>query len=909
LPNGLTINPTTGIVSGSSTQTVINKLVNITVTDNFGCTGTRSTTVSIRPVAVNDTFTGAVGNTQLAVGSVGGILPSTPVAVLTGNVKTNDNGPGTLSVAFPATSTNGGTIVEGATDGSFLYTPAAGFAGSSDTFTYTLTDGSGVTNTATVTINFQNRVWYVNSANAVNGDGRSNNPFNNLNNAQGPSLSGDIIYVHTGGATTPGSLAMDANSTLQGAGGAVSLNGGTLVIAAGTPPTLTGTVTLADNTAIKNVNFTPAAAAITASNLATTQAILIDGVSVTGGTNALSLTSVTGTNTLTVSNSSFTNTTGAEVLVNGGTMPLAIGATLTGNAGRVIDIQSRTSGAVTFSGAITDSGGTGIILNANGTSTFTFSGGISLNGASSTFTATSSGTLTITGTNTIGATTAPSGPALNVANTTIGASGLTFQKISATGGANGIVLNNTGSTAGLTVTGSGTANSGGTIQGSSGAGLLLTSTRSPSFDRMQILNTGDSGVSGTTVTNFTFTNGSIDNSGTALAAEVANIAFNTTAAGTENNLSGTVTITGNTLTNAYYHGIDIFNFNGTIANATISNNTITSSTSGGTASPCSATPTPTTCSKGSGIRFIAFGSATTIANVTKATLANNTVSNFPAAAGIMAQGGNGNAAGPAGTFGTAGDATNIIAVTGNHVAGASATNRIGTQAIIGVVNGKGQGNFNISNNGTVGQPITNVSGNGIAVSTFGNATATATVSSNVIVANNINASAGIGAGTSSTFGASDTPTLTVTISSNTVSQTDGNGILVTARDATGTVFAKIQNNTVAAPLSGLRNGIRVDAGNGISVDDRMCLNISGNTTAGTGHTNAGIGLRKQGTVSTTNDFSINGMAATSSPGVEQFVGNGAGLNPGSENGTAGDGSVNGVILISALSGFSSCSLP
>ena len=42
-----------------------------------------------------------------------------------------------------------------------------------------------------------------------------------------------------------------------------------------------------------------------------------------------------------------------------------------------------------------------------------------------------------------------------MANTTIGASGLTFRSISANGGANGIVLNNTGTTAGLTVTGNG----------------------------------------------------------------------------------------------------------------------------------------------------------------------------------------------------------------------------------------------------------------------------------------------------------------------------------------------------------------------------------------------------------------------------------------------------------------------
>lgn len=49
-------------------------------------------------------------------------------------------------------------------------------------------------------------------------------------------------------------------------------------------------------------------------------------------------------------------------------------------------------------------------------------------------------------------------------------------------------------------------------------------------------------------------------------------------------------------------------------------------------------------------------------------------------------------------------------------------------------------------------------------------------------------------------------------------------------------------------------------------------------------------------MTTTNDFGVNGMAATSSPGVEAFI---DGLNP------AGGGT----LLISATSGFSNCSLP
>ena len=56
LPAGLSIAPTTGIVSGTPTTTVVGVpgSIAITVTDNFGCAGTRNTTVTIRPVAGNE---------------------------------------------------------------------------------------------------------------------------------------------------------------------------------------------------------------------------------------------------------------------------------------------------------------------------------------------------------------------------------------------------------------------------------------------------------------------------------------------------------------------------------------------------------------------------------------------------------------------------------------------------------------------------------------------------------------------------------------------------------------------------------------------------------------------------------------------------------------------------------------
>ena len=204
------------------------------------------------------------------------------------------------------------------------------------------------------------------------------------------------------------------------------------------------------------------------------------------------------------------------------------------------------------------------------------------------------------------------------------------------------------------------------------------------------------------MTNFTYQHGLIDdaNPDASASTEESNIGFYVNEANsTRNNLDGIVSIVGNVLTNAQYHGIDIFNFSGTITNATISNNTITSTTSIAT-------------SQGGGIRLIAFGSATTIANVTLATITNNVVSNFPSGWRIQAQGGNGNLAGPAGVFGTAGHPTNKIAITGNTLTG---NPKFGTFAIVTAVNGRGQGNFDISSNGTVANPITNSIGTAISV--------------------------------------------------------------------------------------------------------------------------------------------------------------------------------------------------
>ncbi len=141
---------------------------------------------------------------------------------------------------------------------------------------------------------------------------------------------------------------------------------------------------------------------------------------------------------------------------------------------------------------LTFSGTTGTAINGAGINVGTLAladisvnnttnGGISLTGG---------GTVTATGTNSI---TTTSGTALNVSNTTIGASGLTFRSISSNGAANGIVLTSTGTSGGLTITGTGSVGTGGTIQNSTGSGILITTSKDLNLAWMTVSGNGNAG--------------------------------------------------------------------------------------------------------------------------------------------------------------------------------------------------------------------------------------------------------------------------------------------------------------------------------------------------------------------------------------------------------------------------------
>ena len=120
----MTIGTSSGVLSGTPNDTVVNAAVTVTATDEFGCSGSSNLTLTIRPAAGNDSYAGGVGHTQFSVG-VGGI--TTPHVFVAGNVKSNDAGPAPLDVTFgPAAN---GTVAEGVVDGTFVYTPNLNFAG------------------------------------------------------------------------------------------------------------------------------------------------------------------------------------------------------------------------------------------------------------------------------------------------------------------------------------------------------------------------------------------------------------------------------------------------------------------------------------------------------------------------------------------------------------------------------------------------------------------------------------------------------------------------------------------------------------------------------------------------------------------------------------------------------------
>jgi CSLREA domain-containing protein len=781
-------------------------------------------------------LTGLLANvTDVDTGTGSPACDPTPFTVTSGSI----GGPAASSVSNVNLST-----------GTFDFDPPAGVTGPV-TFTYTVSDngcpGVAISAPVTVTVNIAGPViWFVNTTLGAAGNGTLNTPFN----------------------------------TLAGATAAMGLNANQRIFVFGGSTTASGTtVTLQGN----NSQATQALAQVQAQWLIGQGVVAASfdtffGITPPAGT--IARPAVNGTRPTiqgTVNMKENTVVQGLNINVSaGGTKGLTNpGALSAGTSGSTLTIKDVN---------VTSAGGNAVDFSSAQTINYTTSNS-----------STSPNVLLST-----------TGIALNVVNTTIGASGVTFKSISAgtaaSGPSSGIVLNNTGSTAGVTVTGSGSASaggdsSGGTIQKTTSSAILLTSTKNASFTNMNIQNTAGSGVRGTTaVTNFTFTNGTINNSAQGLGPAPAgnqesSIAFNDpSGSATDAKVTGTVTITGNTLTNALWHGVSILQFDGLLDDVNISNNTMTSGTTTATGGN----------SFGSGIQLVPGGVAATSSNLTRAELNNNTINNFPGGVLIAVQCGTAaNSPAPTAKCGTVGSASNDIEIKNNLLKGNGTTSNgaggfiLPNQIMLITVNGRGEGQFTIQNNGTVANPLSGSAGNVIDISAGGAVTVQATVTGNTMnaagqtVGGTSGIAAGVGPFTVTGPTVLSSSTLYATVQNNVVNNSAGSGIRLNVNAGSPTLNAIVTNNTVGAPISATY-GIQVQQGNNAGFTGHTNLQIASNTsTGGTGGGNTfpGTGLRKFGT--TIGEYAIVGMSP--SPGTNaQMESSISALNPGSALGTFGN---------------------
>jgi hypothetical protein len=214
------------------------------------------------PVVYPQTFSGALGNTELAVGGSPGAGPE---VYLNGQSALNadvDPAGGTLRTSPSTISTSQGGTVIMAADGSFTYQPPVGFDGPSDTFSYQVDTSEGTSAPATATIDFDTtRVWYVDDSASAGGNGSSVAPFDSLASIDGPGgvgAAGDVIFLYGGGSDYAGGLAMAANETLVGQSQGLTVDSEHLLDASGSNPVITNSggagVALADGDTIDGVN-------------------------------------------------------------------------------------------------------------------------------------------------------------------------------------------------------------------------------------------------------------------------------------------------------------------------------------------------------------------------------------------------------------------------------------------------------------------------------------------------------------------------------------------------------------------------------------------------------------------------------------------------------------------------------
>jgi hypothetical protein len=544
-------------------------------------------------------------------GSAGNGTSASPFASLapvsTGGGSDSLDGSGDVIFAYQGSgnAANGGFVLEA---NQRLVGQPQGLSVTNANGTYNLVTAGGanptITNTAGagLTLADGNTIQRVNVTNA-SGVGVSGNAVGTLTYGANTTISGNTggglaLSSAAGGAidvgadisTSAGRSVSIANrssgtTTLSGAisdtGSGISLSSntgatvsftGTLNVSTGANDafTATGGGTVNVSTGATRALTTTTGTALTLNGVG--GAISLTDLDKNGSGTGISLTAA-GASVTVASGATIANTTTAGVTIDQGTGAFSYAGTISNSSGRTVQVTNRNTGSpglVQLTGSVTSTGGTGVNLDNNDNGTITFSGGLVLStGASTAYNATNGGTVNVDNSGVTNTLTTTTGTALNVANTTIGSTGLKFRSISANGAPSGIVLNNTGSSGGLTVTGDGGGSnngSGGVIQNTTATGVSLTSTSGVSLGYVNVLNSADDGIHGDAITNFTLNRANVDNNGNSAADD--GVQFGQ-ASGSVVGVLGTLTITDSSVSANAHNGFWVRNTSGTLTSMSV----------------------------------------------------------------------------------------------------------------------------------------------------------------------------------------------------------------------------------------------------------------------------------------------------------------------------------------------------
>jgi trimeric autotransporter adhesin len=235
----------TAVVSNSGSTDATGVTFNNTLDAN---TTLVAGSISSTPIATDDNYT-CVGNVGLAAFAAQGLL-------------INDVSPTNIAKTItPASGSSAHGTYSISADGTFIYTPTAGYTGA-DNVTYTLNTGS-TSATGTVNITVSGIIWFVDASVATSGTGTLASPFKAVSNITG-TAAGQNIFFYTG--TYTGAFTALGTQKLIGQGATASLSsitGYTFTNAPGSLPATGGTnatwnsaaLTLASGNDIEGINF------------------------------------------------------------------------------------------------------------------------------------------------------------------------------------------------------------------------------------------------------------------------------------------------------------------------------------------------------------------------------------------------------------------------------------------------------------------------------------------------------------------------------------------------------------------------------------------------------------------------------------------------------------------------------